>query len=293
MIRQAAVVTVLLGLLPSPLHAQSVVYTVTIASANVHSAPSTGATVIGKAPRGQSFEVTRELGSWVRVPWPDGRDGVGYLHVTWGTISRGRSPREDVATAASAPPQAPSLRPRPQQAAQTTGVPVGRPPVSSGVPAPTVVSLPSHLVGLGGRLGTGVAATGRAWSRGPLGVQLEFGRSTRTSTLTSDHLSTVQFAPSVIYSTPNVVTNALWIRPYLGTGLTIHRSTLNVLADVADAPTDKGVGYQAFGGAEFTFAGAPQLAVSADLRKHWASTPFDGFDLGGFGVSISGHWYVK
>jgi hypothetical protein len=56
---------------------------------------------------------------------------------------------------------------------------------------------------------------------------------------------------------------------------------------------DKGLGYQAFGGAEFTFANLPQLALSADLRHEWAPSPFAGFETGGLGLALSAHWYVK
>jgi hypothetical protein len=48
-----------------------------------------------------------------------------------------------------------------------------------------------------------------------------------------------------------------------------------------------------FGGGEVTFAGAPQFALSADLGYHWYRTPAAGFDGGGLGVSLLGHWYVK
>ena len=34
-------------------------------------------------------------------------------------------------------------------------------------------------------------------------------------------------------------------------------------------------------------------ALSADLGYHWAGTAFAGADLGGLGMSASGHWYVK
>jgi hypothetical protein len=52
-------------------------------------------------------------------------------------------------------------------------------------------------------------------------------------------------------------------------------------------------GLQAFGGGELTFAGVPRFALSVDLGYHWVRTPFAGVDLGGPGVSVSGHWYLK
>ena len=58
----------------------------------------------------------------------------------------------------------------------------------------------------------------------------------------------------------------------------------------ADSLSGKGFGLQAFGGTELTLAGAPQFAVSANLSYHWFKTPVTGFDLGGLGVSVLGHW---
>jgi hypothetical protein len=289
--RHAAALAVMIALGTSALHAQDARFTVTTASADVHKAPSTGSPVIGRAARGTALEVTRELGSWVRIPWPDAPDGVGYVHVTRGTISRGGA-AEATRTAGIRTAPAPVAS---ESASATTPVRVGQGPARTSMSQPTA-SLPSHRVGLGGRLGTGAvgyAATARAWSRGPLGVQIEAGRSTFTSAVVPEQVSSMQIAPSVIYTLPNLITNALWARPYAGTGMSIHRSTLRGVAPGIPGSVDTGLGAQAFGGAELTWANLPQLAVSADLRHQWAPAPFSGFDLGGFGVSISAHWYIR
>jgi hypothetical protein len=52
------------------------------------------------------------------------------------------------------------------------------------------------------------------------------------------------------------------------------------------------VGSQFFGGAEFTFAGAPRFAVSTDVGYRSRSV-FLGTELGGMGFTLSGHWYVR
>jgi hypothetical protein len=285
----AAVITILL-MGTSPLYAQDPLFVVTTTSADVHKAPSTGSAVIGKAPRGKSLVVVRELGSWVSVSWPDGDNGVGYLHVGWGTISRGTDAQAAAAKGttrtALAGPVSPSDSSIAVQVVQAPN------PTGAARPAP---SLPSHVIGLGGRIGTralGFAATGRAWTHGPLGVQVEFGQTTYTNTFTTAQVRSLQFAPSVIYSPSNVVTNAIWVRPYIGGGINIYRSTLRNTLVGADM-VDSGLGSQLFGGGEFTWANLPQLAVSADLRQLWAPTPFTGFDAGGFGLSMSAHWYVR
>ena len=292
MVRQAAAFAAALVLSTASLHAQDALFTVTTASATVHLSPSTGSPVIGKAPRGQTFEVRRDLGSWVRIPWAESPDGVGYLHVTWGTVSRSENPEAVRTTGAPAT----SARLEPESASSSTPALVDQRPGTRTLSQPAGVSLPSHIVGLGGRMGSqalGFAATGRAWSRGPYGVQVEVGRSTHTSVGSAERLSAMQIAPSFIYSLPDVVTNLVWVRPYVGTGASIYRSTLSSVTPGGADAVDSGLGYQAFGGAEFTWANLPQLAVSADLRRAWAPTPFSGFELGGFGVSMSAHWYVK
>lgn len=280
--RYVAAVVVALIISGSPVHAQDTRFVVTTTSAEVHKAPSTASAVIGKAPRGQTFEVIRELGSWVSVSWPEADGGVGYLHMTWGTISHGAA----VQAAGAA---------RTESESSATSVQVGQVPSARTVSQPAP-SLPSHLIGLGARIGagsTGFAATGRAWTHGPLGMQIEAGQSTFTSAVGSQQLRSLQLAPSVVYSPPrDVVTNAIWVRPYVGAGVNLYRSTLKGVLGVPDQ-VQTGLGSQVFGGAEFTSANLPQLALSADLRQQWAPAPFTGFELGGIGFSISAHWYVR
>jgi cell division septation protein DedD len=88
MVRLAGV-AVGLVLSTSPLYAQETLFTVTVSFANIHAGPSTDSRIIATTPPGTSFEVTRELGSWVAIAWPAARDGVGYLHSSWGRFSRG------------------------------------------------------------------------------------------------------------------------------------------------------------------------------------------------------------
>ena len=286
----AAAVAAVLVMGTSPLYAQDALFVVTTTSADVHKAPSTGSAVIGKAPRGKTFEVTRELGSWVRVSWPEAEDGAGYLHVTWGTISRGAALQARRATGAGSSIAGSASEPD----SSTTAVQVAQVPGTSTTSGPAP-SLPSHAIGLGGRIGTraiGFAATGRAWTHGPLGVQIEAGRATYTSAVAPEQLRSLQLAPSIIYSPPNLVTNAIWTRPYIGAGMNIYRSTIRSTLGVSDA-VDSGIGSQIFGGAEFTWANLPQFALSADLRQQWAPKTFNGFELGGFGFSMSAHWYVR
>ena len=276
MVRLAAV-AVGLVLSTSPLYAQATQFTVTVSFANILAGPSAASPIIATAPRGRSFEVTRELGSWVAIAWPAARDGVGYLHSSWGTFSRGGAAD---APLTAAQPVAVQIDPQP---GPLTPQPVSR------------VLLPSHIVGVGGRIGTqalsGFAAMGRVWLAEPVGAQLELGRATHTSAaLLRMNVTDIGF--NAITSLPDLVTNAVWMRPYVGGGMSIFRSSLRSTSGVSIA-TDTSRGYQAFGGAEFTWANVPQLAVSADLRHIWAAAPYGGFDTGGLGLALAAHWYMR
>jgi uncharacterized protein YraI len=288
--RRAFAFAALFVLLTPALHAQDLQFTVTHASVDVYKSPSTGSPVIGKAMRGRVLEVTRELGSWVKIAWPDAQDGIGYLHVTFGTVSRANAPEANRTASATADPTTAAAA-----AATTSTARISQRPGPSTLSRSTI-SLPSHNLGVGARLGTralGFAATGRAWSRGPIGVQLEIGRATYSSAFLTERVSAMQMAPSVIFSLPDLVSNALWARPYVGSGLNIYRSTLKSGSAGVSNVVDSGLGAQFLGGAEFTAASFPQLALSADVRHAWAPTPFSGFEMGGFGFSVSAHWYVR
>lgn len=298
MVRHAAAVVVLLVLSAPALHAQAtpaaqedLVFTVTAETATVYATPSTGGVALGKAPRGRAYLVTRELGSWVKISWPGARDGVGYLHGTWGRVSRGGV--VDVSPVEWTRPT--SLRPAAGEGAATPPPSAAQPPLSRPLPPRGQVLVPSHMLGIGGRMGSeafGFAATGRVWARSNVGVQMELGRSIHTAAGVPQRLTTTHFAPSVVYSPRDLVTNAVWVRPYIGAGADFYRSKLGLPVPDATFVTDSGRGYHAFGGAEFTWANVPNVAVSADLRRQWMPESFAGFQVGDLGFSMSVHWYV-
>lgn len=302
--RQAAVAAVALVLGASPLYAQTVtVFTVTAAKANVHADPSTGSRVVGTTERGTTFEVTRELGSWVRVNWPAMPGGGGYLHVTWGTLAHGTVAAHAQPPATEPPRLAASpAAPAPLPAAQEPVVPATSmsaqlaPQISPAIPPPTplAVTLPTHALGIGGRMAATTAsflASGRFWPGEALGVQLELGRATSGAAAFGGTLRTTTIGSSLVYSTPDVIGDAVWVRPYVGAGASLYRATFSQASLVAG--TDRGVGYQLFGGGEFTWAGLPHLAVSAEIRRDWAPSLFPGSDGDGLDVGLSAHWYVK
>jgi opacity protein-like surface antigen len=152
------------------------------------------------------------------------------------------------------------------------------------------------MIGVGGVMGgstLGFGASARALVGGHFRFQLEARRYAQTNAVAQRRLTSVQFAPSLLYSLPDKVTDYLWIRPHLGAGFTVYRSTSSGISTAGDSVSDSRLGRQVFGGAELAVAGVPRFSLSADFGYRWSQTPFDGFALGGRNVSVSGHWYVK
>jgi uncharacterized protein YraI len=322
-----AAIAIVLWLSAAPGYAQGTTFTITTTTASVHTGPSVGTPVVATLTKGKTLEVTGELGSWVRIPWPAVPGGSGYLHVAWGTLTH-RNPAAEAGPApVTAPPPVPtvaaagtragaeSTSPRldsagaasivatqvdlraEQAASRTQPQTISRPqPRSQPQPALATVAIPSHIVGIGGRIATpafGLALSGRVWANDALGIQLELGRSTVTSAQTfGPRVRTITFGSSAVYSAPPLIAGAVMWRPYGGGGMNVYRATLGLPGGFTSA-TDSGIGYQAFGGAEVTWASVPNLAVSAELRRDWAPAPFPGFDTAGFGVGLSAHWYVR
>ena len=288
MIRHAAAIAITLVCNATPLFAQVARTPVAEfnvkASAEVHKSPSTASPVIGSAPRGAVLEVTRHLGSWVEVPWPNTETGIAFVHVNTGLIT----PR--TASAAANETQAAVAQIAAVAAAANANVNTdsraGQTAASrqTGLPPGTYVSLPMHRIGIGALMDAsepkfGVAS--RAWLGRGLGVQFN-ASPTQLESVDGQLVGSTQFAPSVLYSLPDGVTTGVWLRPYVGAGPRVYR--LN---------QENGLGYEGFGGAEATFAGLPQLSISADVAYRWSRPTINGFAPRQIGFSLSGHWYVR
>lgn len=304
MTRRVVAVIAILVLGATTLHAQQQPpsqFTVNVATAAVRQAPSVGSPVVGQAPRGAVLEITRDIGAWVKIAWPQAPDGIGYVHQSMGTRSRPTTLDERVAVALATPSVTEADSNVAAQSAPTQGMPGG--PGAIPMNTRTVyVAPPTHFVGLGGRIsGTtddmtagGFGITSRIWSRSRLGVQMEFSRSRRTSETAVGRLTALQFAPSLIYSLPDHVSDSLWLRPYFGGGPSWNRLTLkeNAPGNLALA-NDNAMAVRAFGGAEFTLPAIPRFAISADAGYLWSQDTFPGFELSRFTFALSGHWYMK
>jgi opacity protein-like surface antigen len=267
----------------------------------VHKSPSTGSPVLGRAQRGAQLEVTREVGDWVKVVWMYTSDGKpveeGYVHLSMGVLSRNGS--EITAAAAALAAEAPSApHPAPARASEPTVQSRRLPPGRAGAlaePSPVYVNRPTHIVGVGGLMNgatIGFGATMRAWPMERLGVQFGLSRTSTTSATMPGTMTATEFAPSALYSITDRVTDYVWFRPYVGSGVTFVREKLTITPDAVSSNANT-FGLRVFGGAELSLAAVPRLGVSADVGYRWAETSFSGFDTRGFGFSISAHWYVK
>ena len=290
MIRRAAALILALTLSPALVRAQDTELTVTVASADVYKGPSNVTPVVGHVPRATVLPISRNLGSWVKVAWPDAPDGVGYVHVTMGRVGPPNvgAPVGDGSPRASAP-AAPVTTTIPLMNRTSVGeqvVPRGRINVT---PA-------SHIFGVGGLLGStsNFGATARAWRNNRLGIQFGLTRDAMTGAGGAGRVTSMEFEPGVVYALFDHVSDYAWIRPYIGSVVSVRRQTLSLAAPGALEPTsDNGVGFRIFAGSELTFASVPRFGLSADLGYRRFPTSFPGFETDPLSVSVAGHWYIK
>ncbi len=180
---------------------QSTELTVKTASANIHKFASIGSPVIGKVQRGTVLEITRNLGSWVEVPWPSSEGGVAFLHVNAGSIGHRSVPDSNRFVPTPA-------RPVPASAAIVSSAARDEQQIAAAVQpgsrGPVYISLPRHIVGLGGRMSAstpGFGLTARKWWGSRLGFQFEASRYLIDSTAAPGRVTSFQFAPSVLVLT--------------------------------------------------------------------------------------------
>jgi hypothetical protein len=95
----------------STVYAQNTHFIVSTPSASVYKAPTNVSPVVGEAKQGATLEVTRDVGSWVKVAWSNAPDGVGYIRKSAGTMGA-LGPAVPATKAASAPAAASRRVPR-------------------------------------------------------------------------------------------------------------------------------------------------------------------------------------
>ena len=283
---------------PTSLWAQTI-RTVSVVLVAVHKQPTTSSPVIGQAARGRSLEVIREVGDWVQVVWPGAPDRIGYVRVRLNSspVASLSEPRAGTMAASSvdaAPTAAPTEPPAGAREAASVAMPAALVQSRQTALPNNGYQLPLHTLGFGARMDPfrTVGASGRFWSGYGFGVQLDLSRSSVSSELAPGRVTTFAVSPSVLYPLPGVIRSSVWVRPYVGSGVDIARSSLSNVTPGMSIH-DNSVGFKAFGGGEFTFAGAPQVGVSVDLGYRWLDSSFTGFDNSGLHLSFAGHWYIR
>jgi len=322
MIRCAAAVVLVITLNPALVRADGIVLTVNVPSADVYKGPSTVTPVIGHASIGTVLPVLRDLGSWVKVAWPAAQDGVGYVHVTKGHVGPLLAAASGVTAATPRASSAfePVTRSIPMLGrtsfgeqvvphSEMTGAPSGQASATSVDQAKTtqvshvpvdrvsqVNVVPSHIIGVGGLVesaGT-VGATARAWSRHRVGIQLGFTRDVMTSGVAAGRVTSMQIEPGVVFGLFDHVSDHVWLRPYVGSALSVQHQTFGPAAPVpTESSSNNGVGFRLFAGSEVTFASMPRVGLTADVGYRRYPTVFPGFDAQPLSVSIGAHWYIK
>ena len=292
MVRRIAAVVLALTLNPTLARAQDAALTVTVLSADVHKGPSTVTPVIGHVSRGTVLPVSRNLGSWVKVAWPDTPEGVAYVHVTMGRVgpSTGDAPAANMSPRTSSAPASATSAPA---STMTTNPPVSRMAVSGEIGDTPI----THFFGVGGLVGPmrSFGATARAWRTDHLGIQLAVARDAMTSDISAGRVTSIRFEPGVVYALFDRVTDYVWFRPYVGSALSVRHQTWKLSGPAALEPaSDNSMGFRVFGGSELTFAGLQRFGLSAELGyRRFPTTPFPDFEADRLSVSIAGHWYIK
>jgi len=304
MVRRMGIVVLALALNPTAVRAQDAVLTVTVPSADVHKGPSTVTPVVGHVSRGTVLPVSRNLGSWAKVTWPNAPDGVGYVHVTMGRLGPSKADPSDAnmsprtSSAPGSTTSAPASATSALGSATQTIPPVTRKPASERMAVRGELSdTPiTHIFGVGGLVGpmSSFGATARAWRSDHLGIQLAFARDAMTSDVAPGRVTSIRFEPGVVYGLFDHVSAYVWIRPYVGSLLSFRHQTLKGSTPAAtESASDNDIGFRVFGGSELTFAGAPRFGLSAELGYRRFPTPFPEFEADRLSMSIAGHWYIK
>jgi hypothetical protein len=301
MTRMRIAIAAVLCLTITTVHAQTVHFIVSAPSASVYKAPTNVSPVVGEAKQGAALEVTRDVGSWVKVAWSSAPDGIGYVRKSAGTMGAlgpavaatpaGPGPKAPAASAAKASaPASASLSPRLTSA---QGVAAVAPPPAV---VPTGYVTPTHRFGVGGQVGgsaVGAGFSARGWtSSQKFGVQIDVTRHSMSNDVFFTRMSSTQIGPRVLYAFRDQVSDSTWVRPYAGAGAHLLRASVNDPV-TGLSTSDTRMAAQFFGGAELTLSAMPRLGLSADVGYQWYQSPFVGYTLDGMMMTVSAHWYLK
>jgi hypothetical protein len=181
-----------------------------------------------------------------------------------------------------ASPVAAVQEPQPQDDPRTT-------PASSSTTKP-------HEVGLGGFGGSGGGPSFRYFFGEQVGVDLSAGWYRPMTSGSSSRGTSFQVSPSMVVMLNKSHQLAdLDVRPFVGGGV-IYMNTPTTIARTTSTTQlrQSGVGMQAFGGVELTFASAPSIAISAETIYH--KLPIQTYNVNltrGLDFYLLFHYYMK
>jgi hypothetical protein len=151
-----------------------------------------------------------------------------------------------------------------------------------------------HQLGVGVRTGgyafDGIGATVRSWFQPHLGVQIGVSHYGYGDFFGFSYSST-QFTPAVLYQFAPIKVNApMMLRPYVGGGVSIIRSSFSYLNNIDTTDTAGLV----LGGVEIFFDRVPRLGVSGELEFSPSASPYRLVgSVGGPGFVGMAHWYFR
>lgn len=151
-----------------------------------------------------------------------------------------------------------------------------------------------HSFGLGGFGGSAGGASFRYFATDRLGVDLDVGW-TGNSVGGPSGGSTFRVAPSMVFmfTKANQLADIDW-RPYAGVGFNWAYSGQVLQQSSTNQLRTSGLGMQAFGGVELTFAGARNISISAQVAYYrLAVQPVNLLSTGGTDFYLLFHYYMK
>ena len=163
--------------------------------------------------------------------------------------------------------------------------------------SPTPTERP-HSVGLGGFGGSGAGVSFRffPWAQVGFDVDVAFsGSGNGRYTNGPSNGTTFRVAPSTVVMFTK--THPLWdidLRPYAGVGFNYTYTSQVYNRTSTTQLQNSGVGMQAYGGTEITFAGADMIAISAQVAYYRLPVqPVNLLSTSGTDFYLMFHYYMK
>ena len=286
-----------LCLAPASLLAQTL-RAVNAAQVEVRKAPTTSSAVIGHATRGQSVEVTREVGDWVQVVWPAAPDRIGYVRVRFGatpvtSLSEPRSGSMAASNSAPMPNPASEGRVERRDAASVTTSPVLREPLTRAAPQQRLsTACPLSRF----RCADGSVPRHR-WNR-PLLVRLRDRRADGSLTVLSVERPFTGTTDDVLRVAERAL-SASGSRAQQCVDSPVRRQRYRrgaVDAEKRDAGDLDERHQRRVQGVRWWRTDVCERAAGVGQRRprlSLARQRFTGFDVSGVRASFAGHWYIK